>query len=477
MTRYPLKAATLATATLLAACTMAPVYQRPAAPVGSAWPTATASGSEQAGEPAAQLAWQQFIADERLCRLLTLALDNNRDLRVAALNIEKARAEYRIQGAELFPAIGVSGSNSNSRVSADLSATGSSYISRSVSANVGFSAYELDFFGRLRSLNASALESFLATIETQRTTQISLVAEVSSAWLTLAADQERLRLAQDTYRSRQESHELIARRAELGVASQLDLAQASTGVETARADMAGYSSQTARDRNALSVLVGTEIPADLLPTALPEQVSSIRDLPAGIPSQVLQQRPDILAAEHRLKGANANIGAARAAFFPNISLTASVGSASDQLSGLFESGTRVWGFAPQVNLPIFSGGRLLAGLKSARVEREIATAQYEKAIQSAFREVADALADHATLDEQLRARQDLLSASQDSFRLSEARFSKGVDSYLTLLDAQRSLYGAQQALIATRLSRENNLITLYKALGGGALPAHGGSGS
>lgn len=461
-----LKASVLAIAvTLLSACgTLAPDYQRPAAPVSDHWPVTAATASPAA----ASLAWQEFIADDRLRQLVALSLDNNRDLRVAALNIEKARAQYRIQNAELFPAIAAGVDNRNSRVSADLSGNGSSQITRSITADIGFSAYELDFFGRLRSLNAQAQQSFLATVETRRTTRISLIAEISSAWLTLGADQELLRLAQDTLKSRQDSHDLIARSAELGVASHLTLAQARTAVETARADVASYTSQVARDRNALTLLAGREIPADLLPADLPGQVTSLRDLPAGVPSEVLQQRPDILAAEHRLQGANANIGAARAAFFPSITLTADIGSASSQLSGLFESGTRVWGFAPQLNLPIFSGGRLLAGLKSARIEREIATAQYEKAIQTAFREVADALADHATLDQQLAARQALVAASQDSFRLSEARFSKGIDSYLTLLDAQRSRYSAEQMLISTRLARESNLITLYKVLGGGA---------
>ena len=467
MTTRILKVSLLTTSlALLGACTtLVPNYQRPAAPVSESWPTATADK----GPMVAQLSWQTFIADDRLRQLVALAVDNNRDLRMAALNIEKARAQYRIQSAELFPAVGVGVASSNSRISTDLSNTGSSYVARSVTADVGFSTYELDFFGRLGSLNAQAQQTYLSTVETRRTTQISLIAEVSSAWLTLGADQELLKLAQGTLKTRQDSYALIARSAELGVASNLDLAQARTGVEVARADVASYTSQVTRDRNALTVLAGKDVPAALLPEALPEQIASLRELPAGIPSEVLQQRPDILAAEHRLQAANANIGAARAAFFPSITLTADIGSASNQLSGLFESGTRVWGFSPQLNLPIFSGGRLLASLKSAKVDREIATAQYEKSIQNAFREVADALADHATLDEQLSARRALAAASEDSFRLSEARFSKGVDSYLTLLDAQRSRYSAQQGLISTRLSRENNLITLYKVLGGGAM--------
>lgn len=475
MTTRLLKNSLLAASiSLLAACTtLAPDYQRPAAPVSDHWPTATSSTRPDTAAASA-LSWQAFIADDRLRLLVALALDNNRDLRVAALNIEKARAQYRIQTAELFPAVGAGVTGSHSRISADLSGTGSSYVTRSVTADVGFSTYELDFFGRLGSLNAQARESYLSTVETRRITQISLIAEVSSAWLTLGADQELLGLARDTLKARQDAHDLIARSAELGAASHLTLAQARTGLEVARADVASYTSQVARDRNALTLLAGTDIPAGLLPDALPDQVASLRDLPAGIPSEVLQQRPDILAAEHRLLGAHASIGAARAAFFPSITLTADIGSASNQLSGLFESGTRVWGFSPQLNLPIFSGGRLLASLRSAKVDRDIATAQYEKSIQSAFREVADALADHATLDEQWRARQALVTASQDSFRLSEARFSKGIDSYLTLLDAQRTLYSAQQSLITTRLSRENNLITLYKVLGGGAMaPADG----
>lgn len=450
--------------TLLGACSMLePRYERPAAPVPAAWQDAGEAG----GPVAAAIGWREFITDERLRQVIALALENNRDLRVATLNIEKARAQYQIQRGELFPAIGVTGSSSNSRISEDLSSTGSSYISRAQNVGVGFSAYELDLFGRIGSLKKGALESWLATVETQRAAQTSLIAETANAWLTLAADLELLKLAQDTLRTRQESLGLTERSVALGVGSQLTLSQTRTTVETARADVASFTSQVARDRNALAVLVGGDLPAELLPAQLPADIATLRSLPAGVPSDVLQQRPDILAAEHQLRAANASIGAARAAFFPSITLTASAGSASNELSGLFSGGTHVWSFAPQINLPIFTGGRNLANLRVSKVQREIAVAQYEKAIQSAFREVADALAGQATLDEQLTARTALVEASSNSLMLSQTRFDRGLDSYLGLLDAQRSHYTAEQGLISTRLARLGNLITLYKALGGG----------
>ncbi|MCK0506637.1 AdeC/AdeK/OprM family multidrug efflux complex outer membrane factor [Aromatoleum anaerobium] len=471
MTRLRLLTAALA-ATVASACsTLAPDYQRPAAPVPASFPQVpdTVSASAAAADA---LPWRDFFAAPGLRELIALALDNNRDLRVAALNIERARAQYRIQRADLFPAIGASGGQNAQRLPADLvrsngGGNGDATISRQYSATIGFSVWELDFFGRLRSLNEQALELYLGTEEARRSAQISLVAEVANAWLTLAADRERLALARNTYQTRQESFELTRRSFEAGAVSALDLRQAETLQEDARADAARFAALVAQDENALALLAGTRVPPELLPPQLADTLTAVAELPAGVPSEVLVRRPDILEAERRLRAANANIGAARAAFFPSITLTAAAGSASSTLDGLFSSGSGTWSFVPQIRIPIFEAGRLRANLDVAEIQRDINVAQYERAIQGAFREVADALAERATLAEQLDARRRLVEATAESFRLSEARYKGGVDSYLGLLDAQRTLYGAQLQLIAVRESDAANRIALYKALGGG----------
>jgi outer membrane protein, multidrug efflux system len=463
-------------AAMLAGCaSMAPDYQRPAAPVAEQWPAAT---TDQ-GTPATDIGWREFLLDTRLQQLVELALQNNRDLRVAALNIEQARAEYQVQRADLFPTVNViasrtaqlgsasSSSSTSTTTGATTSSSSGGSVTQSYRATVGFSAYELDFWGRIRSLNEQALQSFFATEEARRSTHISLVSEVASAWLTLAADMQRLKLAQDTLQSQQASYDLTRQGFDLGVYSALDLRQIQISVDTARADVASYRSQVKQDQNALVLLVGQPVPESLLPQSQPEQVTSVADLPAGIPSEVLQRRPDILQAEHSLQAANANIGAARAAFFPTITLTTTLGSASNQLSGLFASGSKVWSFAPQLTLPIFDAGRNRANLKSAEVAQQITVAQYEKAIQSAFKEVADALAIRENLTERLQAQQSLVEASQESYKLSDARFRGGIDSYLAVLDAQRTLYSAQQNLITVNLTAQTNQVTLYKVLGGG----------
>ncbi|MDP1927058.1 MAG: AdeC/AdeK/OprM family multidrug efflux complex outer membrane factor [Thiobacillus sp.] len=450
--------------TLTSACTMIPDYQRPTAPVPTAFPN-TASAS--AATPADVIAWRDYFADARLREVIALALANNRDLRVAALNIEKARAQYRIQRADLFPAVGASGSQNAQRLPGDLTRSGEADVTRQYSATIGFSAYELDFFGRIRSLNAEALEHYLGTEEARRSAQISLMAEVASTWLTLAADRERQTLARSTHETRQKSHELTRRILEVGAVSALDLHQSQTLLESARADLARYSTFVAQDENALALVVGAPVPAELLPARLIDSVSAVAELPAGVPSEVLTRRPDILQSERALRAANANIGAARAAFFPSITLTAAGGSASSTLGGLFGSGSGTWSFVPQIRIPIFEAGRLQASLEVAEVQRDINVAQYEKAIQSAFREVADALAERANLTEQLDARRKLVEATAAGFRLSEARYKGGVDSYLGLLDAQRTLYAAELDLIGVRLAEAANRVTLYKVLGGG----------
>ncbi|MDZ7595530.1 MAG: AdeC/AdeK/OprM family multidrug efflux complex outer membrane factor [Thiobacillus sp.] len=454
-------------ATLTGACTMIPDYQRPAAPVPTTFPNAASIESPAEVPPADAIAWRDYFADARLREVIALALANNRDLRVAALNIEKARAQYGIQRADLFPAIGATASQTVQRLPGDLTSSGQPETSRQYRATVGLSAYELDFFGRIRSLNAEALETYLGTDEARRSAQISLVAEVAIAWLALAADRERLALARSTFETRQQSHELTRRLFDAGAVSALDLHQAQTLLESARADAARYRSFVAQDENALALIVGAPLPAELLPDKLPDTASAVPELPVGVPSEVLTRRPDILQAERSLRAANASIGAARAAFFPSISLTAAAGTASSTLGGLFDGGSGIWSFMPQIRIPIFEAGRLRASLDVAEVQRDINVAQYEKAIQSAFREVADALAERATLTEQLDARRALVDATAAGFRLSEARYKGGVDSFLGLLDAQRTLYGAELDLIGVRLSAAANGVTLYKALGGG----------
>jgi multidrug efflux system outer membrane protein len=332
---------------------------------------------------------------------------------------------------------------------------------------LGASAYELDLFGRVRNLSSQALEQFLATEQARRSTQISLVAEVTIAYLTWAADLERLALAGETLRSQSESYQMTQRRFELGAASALTLRQLQTSVESARVDVARYTGQVAQDRNALALLLGTTVPEAFAPDALGDALNALPELPAGVPSELLLRRPDLLQSEHQLKASTANIGAARAAFYPRISLTATAGSSSADLSGLFKAGSGSWSFIPQISLPIFDGGANQANLDSAVAGRDMAVAQYEKAIQIAFREVADALAQRSAVGDQLQAQDALVQASGEVLQMSQARFDRGVDSYLDVLDAQRSWYGARQTLIATRLARLTNGVTLYKVLGGG----------
>ncbi|CAD0318487.1 efflux transporter outer membrane subunit [Xanthomonas hortorum] len=483
MTPIRMTLTALAVASVLSGCTLMPRYARPDAPVPAQFAgtditiasnatDATSTGTDAASD-IANIGWRQVFTDPALQQVIALALENNRDLRVAALNIEVARAQYRVERAALLPEIQGTGISNNARTPAELAIPGQPQVFRTYSANIGVSAYELDLFGRVRSLKEQALQQFLSTAEARRSAHISLVAEVATAYLTLAADQQLLQLAQSTLTSQSDSYRLQQRSFELGVASQLTLRQAQTTVETARVDVERYTAQVAQDRNALVLLVGTQVPVELLPRALPDGASVegnvLASVPAGLPSQLLQRRPDILEAERNLRAANANIGAARAAFFPSISLTASQGSSTSSLSNLFDSGTRAWSFVPTLTLPIFNAGRNRANLDMAKANRAIEVAQYEKAIQSAFREVSDALAQRDTLGRQLQAQQALVDATADSYRLSQARFERGVDSYLQALDAQRSLYSAQQTLITTQLSRFTNLATFYKAMGGGWL--------
>ncbi|PHY21236.1 efflux transporter outer membrane subunit [Caulobacter sp. BP25] len=456
----------LLASTAVSACTLAPKYERPTLPVTQTWSTPTAEPTSSV--TAADLDWRQVLVDPRLQGVVDLALKQNRDLRVAVLNIEKARATYGVQRANLFPAINGALGETRSRTPAATSGTGQAIEVDTYSATIGFTAYELDLFGRVRSLNQQALQSFFATGETARSTRISLIAETANAWLTLAADQDRLALAKNTLAAREESLALTRRQVDGGVGSLLDLRNAETLAETARSDVATYTAQVAQDRNALVLLAGGDVPAELLPSGDVSSAKILADLPAGLPSDVLARRPDVLSAEHSLQGANANIGAARAAFFPRISLTGSTGAASGDLGDLFKNGTGSWSFTPQISLPIFAGGANVAGLDSAKASRDIAVATYEKTVQTAFREVSDALSVRQTVSDRLAAQERLVAAAADSERLSRQRRDAGVDSALTLLDSQRTLYSAQQGLISARLDRATNLVTLYKTLGGGA---------
>jgi len=402
--------------------------------------------------------------------VIALALDNNRDLRISVLNIEKARAQHGISEAALLPTVSAQVSQNATRTP---SVGGAGSINRQYSGGLALPAYELDLFGKLRNLSDASLQQYLGTEEARRTQQISLVAEVASAWLVLQADQQRLQLAKDTLASQQATYQLSKQRFTKGVNSGLDLAETQTSVEAARDEVASYTAQVAQDSNALVLLVGAQVPETLLPQGAveaPGTVTRLVELPSGLPSRVLLERPDVQEAERSLRAANANIGVARAAFFPSVSLTASGGSASGSLSGLFKAGTGTWSFLPQVTLPLFDGGVNRANLRIAQADRDIAVARYEKSIQSAFREVADALAVRSTVDQRLSAQQALVEAAATSFRIHDARYRQGADSYLDTLVSQRALYSAQQSLITARLAKSSNAVTLYKVLGGGWQP-------
>jgi len=459
----PSRLTLLLPALVLAGCVnLAPDYQQPQAPIPQQWPT-----SAELGSASAQIGWQAFFLDARLRQVIEQALANNRDLRVAALNVEKARALYRVQRAEQLPTINAAGSGTHSRTPASLSGTGSARTTHQYSAELGLSGYELDLFGRIRNLSEAALEDYLALEETRRSTQISLLAEVANAWLTLAADRDLLKLAEDTLSSQQSSYELQQRSHALGNTSGLTLAQAQTTVESARVDVAAYQSQVQQDLNALNLLVGTSLSEELLPLGLSEGSAELLEIPAGLPSSLLQRRPDVLAAEHGLKSANADIGAARAAFYPSISLTAGAGTSSAALSGLFTSGSGAWNFAPSISLPIFDAGANRANLQVAERELDIQLATYEKTLQDAFREVADVLAERGTLRQRMEAQQALTEATARSQQLADALYLNGASSYLDALDAQRELYAAQQNLISLQLTEQSNRIALYRVLGGG----------
>lgn len=456
--------AAVAAAALLAGCSMIPTYERPDAPMAAQWPGPTVNAA--ASPAAAELAWQDFFTDATLRRLIDTALLNNRDLRVAVLNIEQARAQLGIKRADQFPSVGLA-------VNGSRTPSNSGGITSSYSAGLQVTAYEFDFFGRVASLKEQALAQYLATAEGSKTAQISLIATVAQSWLSLQADEELLALTQQTLTTREDSFKLVQLRFDNGASSELDLRLAQSLVEAARVTLAQQQRQRAQDENALVLLLGQGLPAEVRDQLASTKLTALRlpELPAGLPSDLLTRRPDIRQAEQQLIATNANIGAARAAFFPRISLTAGVGSASSELGGLFKDGA--WGFTlvPQLLLPIFDAGRNQAGLDSAKTGRAIAVAQYEKSIQSAFREVADALAGRDTLARQLQAQQAQLDAETTRLRLTNLRYENGAASQLDWLDAQRSQFAVQQAMVQTRLAYLQNQVALYKTLGGGATGA------
>jgi len=449
---------------ILCGCTMAPKYERPDVPVPAKWPAGPAYQQIQSTQPETRLSWREFFPDAHLREIIETALKNNRDLRIAMLNVERAKAMYGISRTSLLPTVNATGTWYQERIPADLSSSGSAYTAEKYSVNLGMTSWEIDFFGRIRSLKDAALEEYLATDESLRGSQILIISTVAQAYLALAADRENLQLSSKTFEAQKATYNLTKKRYEVGMVSELDLRRIQSQVDTARGDLARYTQLVAQDENALNLLAGSSVQTDLLPANL-GIVSAPRDISAGLSSDPLLHRPDVLAAEHRLKEANANIGAARASFFPRITLTTSVGTASAELSGLFKAGSGVWAFTPQIVMPIFDA-RTWFAYDVAKLDKEIAIAQYEKSIQTAFREVSDALAEKGMISERVAAQQSLVDNLAAAFRLSDARYNKGIDSYLAVLDAQRSLYAAQQGLIALRLVRYNNLITLYKTLGG-----------
>lgn len=468
MTRLSNALTALGLSLTLAACDLAPKYVRPELPVPTASPQGPAYAAGDAGAIVpADTAWRDFFTDARLARVIETALANNRDLRLAVANVAQARAQYRVQRADLLPTVAGTGTATYSEQPLVQFGQNQRLNNDVYQAQVGISAWEIDLFGRVRNLSRAAQEQYFASVETRNAAQTSLIAETANAWLTMAADQERLAIATNLEQAFGKTLDLTKARFAKGIASELEVRQAQTSYDQARSDIAQATTLVAQDQNALNLLAGTTVPAGDLPDALPMQGATIDMLPAGIASDVLLRRPDIAAAEHQLRAANANIGAARAAFFPTISLTAAFGTVSQGLSNLFGAGSSFWSVGPSASLPIFDFGRNRGNLAYARATYDAMVATYEKSVQTGFREVADALARRGTMTRQMEAQTSLRDSARVAYTLSEARFRSGVDSFLTTLDSQRALYTAEQSLLATRLTRASNMVELYRAMGGG----------
>lgn len=477
-----------ASAAILAGCTLIPAYHRPPLPVPNRWPAEAPAGTAApapragaAGLPAAEIGWQEFFTDPRLKRLIAIALKNNRNLRIAVLNVEASQAQFRLQRAPLFPSISASGAGLIERLPRNggfapgaggglgngLAAEAPGATLHEYSAGLGFSSYELDLFGRERSLTQAAFERYLAQRYTRRSVEIGLVSEVASDYFTVLADQALVKLSGATLRSDEESDEITQAMYDHDRTTLLALRQSESAVDGARVSLAEYRGQLANATHALALVLGAPVPGDLPRSETIEREGLLEQVPAGLPSQLISRRPDILSAEHALEANNAGIGAARAAFFPSIELTGSGGSASSSLSTLFAKGTGTWSFAPTINLPLFTGGENRANLDLAHIDKNIAVAKYQLAIQTAFREVSDSLSARATYHDQLESQRALVSADADAYRLADLRFRAGLDSYLPTLTAQLSLYSARQQLITLRQADLTNEVTLYEALGGG----------
>lgn len=443
---------------------MAPSYEAPALPVSQRYATDTA----EQGISAAAIGWRDYFTDPQLQALITQALDHNRDLRTAVLQMTQARVAYGIQRADLLPTVGAQAGLDRARVPADLSLTGRPLLGNQYQVGLGLASWEIDFWGRVRSLRDADLENYLATDEARRAATVGLIAQVASSYLTLRELDERIALAHQNIASRAETLRIVSRRVEVGSTSRLNLTQVQTLLTQAQALGAQLEQSRETQIHALTLLVGAPLALPAVPGRLDEQ-PLLGELNAGLPSDLLTQRPDIAAAEHQLKAANASIGAARAAFFPRVALTGSLGTASAELNGLFAPGSQAWTFSPSISLPIFNSGRLQSSLSLAEVRRDLAVTQYEKTVQGAFRDVADALSARRWLAEQLAIAQAALSAQTERARLSQLRYDNGAAAFLEVLDAQRDLLTAQQQLVQIRRALLSSRVSLYAALGGGSL--------
>ena len=474
MTKFQSALLALAASTMLSACNLAPKYDRPRAAVPVALPQGEGVYPAAATDAPdiSKIGWRAFFVDERLQKVIQTGLDNNQDLRLAAANVLQARAQYRVQRADLLPSIAASGAGTFTNSAAFAAGAGGG-AGAAVSdieyytANVGISSFEIDLFGRVRNLSKAALEQYFATEEAQRATRVALIGEIANAWLTLASDRDQLVIAEQTLEAFKQTLDLTSAQFRIGVASELESRQAETSYQLARNDIAALRTRIAQDVNALQLLTGATVPTELLPDGLGDKPATIDVLPGNIPSDVLLRRPDVLGAEHQLIAQNANIGAARAAFFPTISLTATAGLISSALGNLFSSGVETYTVSPSASLPLFDFGKRKSNLDYARASQQAAVATYQKTIQTAFREVSDALALRGTIDEQIAAQTARARAADVAATLSDARYRAGVDSFLTALDAQRNAYAARQALVTTRLTQSSNLVSLYRTLGGG----------
>jgi len=475
--RWPRHVATIGLLSLsVAACTSPPklVDLRGADPTPAS--TVIAASYPQAEPTAvaeqpsiAVLGWQEFFADPALKSLIQLGLDNNRDLRTAALNIQRAQAQYQIRRADQLPTVNASGS---------VSQRGVPSINRfgpfddrvtDYSVNLGTTSYEVDLWGRVANLKDAALQSYLASQSNQQTVQISLIGQIAQAYLSLGFNQAQLNLAEQTLKAQQDSLSLNRKRLDAGISSAVPVRQSEISVENARLAIGNFKTQIEQDKNLLNLLVGQTVPAELLPRRAPQQITSTAALSTGLPSDLLRNRPDLAQAEFNLKAAGANIAAARAAFYPSISLSGNLGLSSIRAGDLFTKDAFSYSFGPSISLPIFDGGARRANLDISKVDQQLALTAYEQAIQSAFREVADVLAERATLQERIDAQTRLVDATRGNYELSQARFKAGLDSFLNVLDAQRGLFSAEQSLISLQQSSLLTQVNLYKALGGGGL--------